>query len=159
NQTPSGLILDRQSNHGPPRPAGQCSTAATGMGWIALALAAAPPYRLLGRAEAVLRVRTGLETALHRLPPDGGVGPHFVHAETGSVSGHDAFSTVDSAWLVAGALWAAAFLGDARLERLADELYGRVDWAAWSGGPDSPLLHHGRGRDGRLLPCTWDRIN
>src|SRR5581483_7779613 len=61
NQTTLGLILDRQSNHGPPRPQGICSTAATGMGFIALALASATPYRLLTRAEAVQRIRTGLQ--------------------------------------------------------------------------------------------------
>ena len=57
NQVPSGLILDRQHNHGPPRPKGLCSTAATGMGLIALALASTAPYRLVGRRLAVLRIR------------------------------------------------------------------------------------------------------
>src|SRR5262249_37652050 len=38
NQTPDGLILDRQRNHGPRRDCGLRSTAATGMGLIALAL-------------------------------------------------------------------------------------------------------------------------
>src|SRR5436309_11895963 len=52
NQTPAGLVLDRQSNHGPPRRQQPCSLAATGMGFIAMALATAPPYRLLGRPSA-----------------------------------------------------------------------------------------------------------
>ena len=47
NQTAGGLMLDRQRNHGPLRADGLCSVAATGMGFIALALASAPPYRLL----------------------------------------------------------------------------------------------------------------
>src|SRR5262249_51452435 len=47
NQLAGGLVLDRQRNHGPRAASGLCSTAATGMGLIALALAAAPPYRLL----------------------------------------------------------------------------------------------------------------
>src|SRR5271165_2903349 len=51
NQVPSGLLLDRQSNFGPLRGSGWCSTAATGMGLVALALAAAAPYRLLSPAE------------------------------------------------------------------------------------------------------------
>src|SRR4051794_27480519 len=78
NQTPSGLVLDRQSNQGSRRADGLCSTSATGMGWIAVALASAAPYRLLGRSEAVQRLRTGLDTALHRLPHDHGIVPHFV---------------------------------------------------------------------------------
>ena len=60
NQAPGGLVLDRQRNHGPRRRHGLCSTAATGMGLIALALAAAPPYRLLTPQAAALRVRAGL---------------------------------------------------------------------------------------------------
>ena len=47
NQLPCGLVLDRQHNRGPRRSHGLCSTSATGMGFIALALATAPPYRLL----------------------------------------------------------------------------------------------------------------
>src|SRR5262245_15430406 len=60
NQVPAGLILDRQSNHGPRRLHGLCSTAATGMGFIALALASTAPYRLLSPAQAALRIRAGL---------------------------------------------------------------------------------------------------
>src|SRR4051812_38411463 len=55
NQAANGMILDRQRNHGPPCGRRLCSTAATGMGCIALALAAAPPYHLLTRQEAVVR--------------------------------------------------------------------------------------------------------
>src|SRR5262249_52275015 len=76
NQTPGGLILDRQRNHGPRRAHGLCSTAATGMGFVALALASAPPYRLLRPRTAVTRVAAGLRAALERLPDDHGAVPH-----------------------------------------------------------------------------------
>src|SRR5205823_7170756 len=82
NQTADGLVLDRQRNAGPRRVHGLCSLAATGMGLIALALASAPPHRLLARREAVQRIRTCLLTALRRLPHDQGVVPHFVDAGT-----------------------------------------------------------------------------
>src|SRR5689334_3307896 len=78
NQTPGGLTLDRQSNHGPRRAYGLCSTSASGMGLIALALSSAPPYRLLSPAAAALRVRGVLEAALARLPHDHGIVPDFV---------------------------------------------------------------------------------
>jgi hypothetical protein len=162
NQAASGLILDRQANHAPPRPHGWCSSAASGMGLIALALSAAAPYRLLTPAEAVGRVRTALETALGQLPQDHGLLPHFVDSATGAVWGHDAFSTVDSAWLITGALWAAAFLHDSGLEALAARLYERVDWHYWT-APDLPdargLLRHGKGGDGRFLLGCWDRLD
>jgi hypothetical protein len=162
NQLPSGLVLDRQRNHGPRAGSGLCSTAATGMGLIALALAAAPPYRLLPRGEAVARIRAALTTAWARLPHTRGIMPHFVHAEGVTPAGTDPRSTIDSAWLLAGGLWAAQFLGDPALEGLAGRLYDRVDWRYWT-APDVPgsggLLRHGEGPDGRFLGCAWDRLN
>src|SRR5690349_2782305 len=80
NHLPGGLVLDRQRNHRPLALGGLCSTAATGMGCIALALASAPPYRLLAPSDAVARVRVTLETALHRLAHDRGIMPHFLDA-------------------------------------------------------------------------------
>src|SRR5262245_31557151 len=131
NQTPSGLFLDRQANHGPRRLGGLCSTAATGMGFIALPLASAEPYCLLPHAEAVARVRRGLEAALEQLPHDHGILPHFLDSATNEPAGFDHCSTIDSAWLLAGGLWAAAFLREAKLEELAGLLFDRVDWGYW----------------------------
>jgi hypothetical protein len=161
NQTASGLILDRQRNHGPLHTHGLCSTAATGMGWIALALGSADPYRLLTPQEATLRIRTGLETALHVLPHDRGIVPHFIDSRTGDVYGTDHLSTIETAWLTAGALWASAFLRDAELERLAQSLWQRIDWHYWTvpGESQVPLLRHGQSREGRFLACSWDRLN
>jgi hypothetical protein len=132
------------------------------MGLIALALAAAPPYRLLTERESALRVRAGLRAALGRLPHDHGVVPHFVDGASGAVCGADHFSTVETAWLAAGALWAAASLRDAELEALATSLYERIDWCYWT-GPEGTgaagLLRHGKDAQGRFLSCHWDRLN
>ena len=163
NQTADGLVLDRQANFGSPRlpTHGWCSTSATGMGLIALALSSAEPYRLLTPGEAITRVRSSLETALERLPCDHGMMPHFHEAGTNEPQGIDAFSTVDSSWLIAGALWASAFLGDPHLESLSSRLYDRVDWSYWAvqDGPGRGLLSHGKGRDGNFLGGCWDRLN
>jgi hypothetical protein len=161
NQAASGLVLDRQHNHGPRRSHGLCSTAATGMGCIALALAGSEPHQLLPTHVAAQRVRTILQTALEELPQDHGMVPHFIDSVTGEVQGIDPFSTVDTAWLVTGALWAAAFLGDAELQEMAARLYDRIDWHYWTApeGPGEGLLRHGKGRDGRFLACSWDRLN
>jgi hypothetical protein len=162
NQTPGGLILDRQSNRGPRRPRGVCSLAATGMGLIALALAAGPPYRLLTPSDARQRVRLALRTAIEQLPHDRGVVPHFVDSRTGAVVGFDARSTVETAWLVAGSLWSAHYLHDAELEILAARLADRVDWRYWT-VPETPggrgLIRHGKSSNGKFLPCSWDRLN
>src|SRR5262249_9532372 len=154
NQLPCGLVLDRQSNHAPLR-TGLCSTAATGMGLIALALASARPHRLIGRAEAMARVRQALETARDRLPCDARILPPFAEPPPRTAGGSDPPSTIDPGWLLAGGLWAAAFLGDCDLAALAEGLCARVCWRAWA--IDRPgagrLLRHGRGSDGRLLDC------
>src|SRR5262249_8843368 len=84
--------LDRQANHGQPRTEGLCSTAATGMGFIALALASAPPYLLLSPRHATGRIRAGIEAALERLPHDRGILPHFVESPTGRVIGCVAYA-------------------------------------------------------------------
>jgi hypothetical protein len=162
NQLPSGLMLDRQRNHGPRQAHGLCSMAATGMGFVALALASAPPYQLLTPQAAASRICTGLVTTLETLPHDHGIIPHFLDSATGAVRGVDAFSTIDSSWLMAGALWAAAFLGNAELEALANQLYERVDWHYWTtpAEPNSPgLLRHGKDADRRFLSGCWDRLN
>ncbi len=156
NQTADGLMLDRQRNFGPRSSTEHRSTAATGMGLIALALASAEPFRLLARSEAVHRVAHALRTALDHLPHTRGVMPHFTDA-AGAAVGADVCSTVDSAWLVAGGLWAAAFLRDAELGELAETLYERVDFRYWT-APQG-LLRHGSDRRGNFLPCVWDRLN
>jgi hypothetical protein len=161
NQAPTGLVRDRQANRGRLRSRTLCSTSATGMGLIALALASAPPHRLLSRVEAVRRIETALKAAA-QLPHEEGIMPHFVDATTGRPRGSDALSTIDTAWLLAGALWAAAFLGDGQLGDLANRLNDRVNWSYWSAPGDreaAVLLLHGRGRDGKMLDSRWDRLN
>jgi hypothetical protein len=161
NQTAGALILDRQANFEALRRTGWCSTAATGMGLIALALAQAEPYRLLTHAEAVGRVRRCVEAALQRLYQDHGIMGHFLDSETYENRGRDVFSTIDSSWLIAGALWAGAFLGDAELVALTTQLYDRVDWLYWTCPAEnsSGLIRHGKGPDGNLLPGSWDRLD
>src|SRR3954462_14893649 len=101
NQTADGLFLDRQRNFARPDPNGWCSTATTGMGFIALALASAEPFHLLSPSAARERIGRGLATALERLPQTRGILPHFVESSSGAVVGADQRSTIDSAWLIA----------------------------------------------------------
>ncbi len=162
NQAPDGLVQDRQANHGPSREDDRMSICATGMGLIAIALASAEPHRLIDRAEAVSRVRSALQTGLERLPHDNGIFPHFVDRRTLAPMGEDAFSTVDTSWFLAGALWSASFLDEPDLVNLADRIYKRVDWYYWARPAESGgawLIRHGKKPNGRFLPCRWDRAN
>jgi hypothetical protein len=161
NQTADGLVLDRQANFGARRLDGWRSSAATGMGMIAIALASAPALRLISRSEARRRVKRVLTTALQQMPHTHGIMPHFIDL-TGAAAGVDVCSTIDSAWLVAGALWAATFLGAAELDDMAGRLFERIDWSYWTVPPARPLaglIRHGADRAGRFLPCAWDRLN
>jgi hypothetical protein len=161
NQSDNGLILDRQRNHGDRYTHGACSTSSTGMGLIALGLASSPHFRMLSESDALTRARHALRTALMQLPHDHGIVPHFIHSASGHVQGSDARSTIDSAWLAAGGLWAAAWFGDAELSDLATEFYERIDWGYWStaaNGEPAPL-RHGKCGEGHFLGSTWDRVN
>src|SRR5204862_5448802 len=106
---------------------------------------------------AAARIRRGLWAALHKLPHRQGVLPHFTDSTAFRAVGADVCSTVDTAWLVAGALWAAAFLNKGELAELAQRLFERIDWRAWT--TRAGLLRHGRDREGNFLPCAWDRLN
>ena len=162
NQMSHGLMLDRQHNHGSLHAHGWCSTATTGMGLIALALASGPPHDLLTPSAAATRIAAAVETVLDRLPHDRGILPHFLDSATLSTYGDDSLSTIDTAWLVAGALTAAEILGDNRVRDLADRLYERIDWLYWT-APDEPghrgLVRHGKSPEGRFLTYSWDRLN
>src|SRR5262249_34688217 len=96
NQHACGLMLDRQANFGRLCRDGLCSLSATGMGLIAVTLAARQPHRQLTRAEAIERATRACEAAL-RLPHTAGVLPHFVATPSGQVVGVDRRSTIDSA--------------------------------------------------------------
>jgi len=162
NQAGNGLVLDRQRNSGSLQTEGLCSTTATGMGLIALALAAGPPFQLLSPANAVTRIRVALETVLNRLPHDHGVIPHFIDSVSGAIQGSDRYSTIETAWLLSGALWAGSYLQDSDVQTLAAQLYERVDWHYWT-APQSRhaanLLRHGKNPVGHFLASSWDRLN
>jgi hypothetical protein len=159
NQLPSGLILDRQRNHGAVDFNGLASTSATGMGLVAIALASMLPYRMLSRSDAIRKVELAISTALHRLPQDHGIMPHFLNADL-EPTGEDQFSTIDSSWLIAGALTASQMLADKQIITLAKALYDRVDWRYWAEGTAGKnLLQMGETKTDSFLPTCWDRLD
>jgi hypothetical protein len=102
---------------------------------------------LMRRGEAVRRtlgVLRFLEAAPQGPQPDAtgykGFFYHFLDCETGRRAWHSELSTVDTAYLVAGALLAAAYFDRAtsrerEIRKLALRLYRRVDWRwACNGG-------------------------
>ena len=83
---------------------------------------------------------------------------HFLDIETGRRVWQSELSTIDSAFLFAGALTAAAYFDrdtadEAEIRCLADILYRRADWNwARDGGP---TLTHGWRPESGFLPHRW----
>jgi hypothetical protein len=154
----NGLVLDKAAKGSP------ASIAATG-----LALASYPigvERGLWPRARAVKRTLATLNffwNSPQGPEPDAtgykGFYYHFLDAKTGRRTWESELSTVDSAFLLAGALAAAAYFdGSAAAEReireKADGLYRRADWQwALNGGL---TLTHGWKPEGGFLPYRWE---
>ena len=153
----TGLIADKTA------PGWPSSIAAVG-----LALSAFPvgvERRFLDREEAVRRVATTLEflwNAPQGEEPDAsgnrGFFYHFLDMETGRRAWRSELSTVDSAFLVAGALAAAVYFDgpsepERRIRDLARRIWERVDWEwALNGGL---TLTHGWKPESGFLPYRW----
>jgi hypothetical protein len=154
----NGLIKDKTAEVWP------ASIAAVG-----LALAAYPvgvERRLMRRGEAIERT---LATLRFFQQSEQGTHPnatgykgfyyHFLDLTTGRRYWSCELSTVDSAFLIAGMLTAAAYFGrdtgeEREIRDLADELYRRVDWDwARNGGA---LLTHGWKPESGFLPYNWE---
>ena len=154
----NGLIADKTQANWP------ASIAATG-----LALAAYPvgvERGFMTRAEAVERTLTTLRFFWNS--PQGtaadatgykGFYYHFLDMQTGRRDWQCELSTVDSAFLLVGALTAAAyFQQDAEAEHeirtLAERLYARVDWQ-WAQNGGATLTHGWKPESG-FLKYRWE---
>ena len=153
----NGLIRDKTKKDWP------ASIAATG-----LALAAYPigvRRRLMTRAAAVKRTLATLRflSASAQGPePDAtgyrGFYYHFLDMRTGRRAQKCELSTVDSAFLLAGALTAAAFFDRAtpqekEIRKLADSLYRRADWR-WAQNRGFTVTHGWKPETG-FLKYRW----
>lgn len=156
----NGLVPDNTRQGAP------CSIAATG-----LALACYPVAVERGwmtRHEAAERVRTTLRT--FQDGPGGdfaaignrGFFYHFLDMATGRRVWQSELSTIDSTFVLAGGLVAAAYFDaaeevESEVRRLADELYRRADWHwALDGGS---AVSHGWKPDSGFLGPRWRGYN
>jgi hypothetical protein len=153
----NGLIRDKTD------PTAPCSIASVGM-----ALATYP----VGVERGVIPRELGATVTLKRLrffrdsvqspEPDAtgykGFYYHFIDMETGRRVWQCELSTIDSAFLFAGMLTAAAYFdrdtpAEAEIRQLADDLYCRADWNwARNGGP---ALTHGWKPESGFIPHCW----
>jgi len=89
---------------------------------------------------------------------------HFLDKETGHRFGRTELSTIDTTLLLGGMLFAQAYFdrndpGEAEVRRLADAIYGRVDWT-WI-TPRDPFVSMGWHPEngGAFIPSDWDDWN
>ncbi|MBW7925208.1 MAG: hypothetical protein H3C59_10755 [Burkholderiaceae bacterium] len=144
-------------------PGATASIAATGFGLAAYPVGVRRGW--VGRAEAVertLMLLRFLRASRQGPQPDAtgckGSYYHFLDISTGRRAGGCELSTVDTAFLLAGMLTAAAFFDgeceeEDELRGLADALYRRVQWSwACNGGA---TVTHGWTPEGGFLPYRW----
>lgn len=157
----NGLVADQT------RPGAPCSIAAVG---LALACYAVGVERgLVRREEAVRRTLAALRFFWYG--PQG-TGPeaigyrgfyyHFLDMAAGRRVWRCELSTVDTAFLLAGALTAAAYFdgtapGEREVRNLAEALYHRADWRWACDGGDTVSM--GWRPESGLMRCTWRGYN
>ena len=140
------------------------SIAATGFGLAAYPVVVERSF--ITRAEAVERALTTLRffsNSPQNEAPDAtgyrGFYYHFLDMDTGRRAWRCELSTIDSAFLLAGALAAAVYFDrdtseERELRMLADGLYRRADWQwAQAGGA---TVAHGWTPESGFLPSRWE---
>jgi hypothetical protein len=155
----TGLIRDRARNSYEPETRIVSSIAATGFGLSALAIA--ERRGILPRSVALERVERTLEH-LTKMENQHGFFYHFIDMRTGDRAWNCEVSSIDTAWLLCGALHARAHFDTAKIDSLVNQIVDRVDWTWMLNGPlNGPLngagtLSHGWTPERGFLPYRWD---
>jgi hypothetical protein len=153
----TGLIKDRANNFTSDDYT-VSSIAAVGFGLAALAIGEKRGW--LSHEQAYQRTLTTLRFLHTQMPHEHGFYYHFVDLHTGQRVWNSEVSSIDTAWLLAGILFAGAYYQGTEVQVLADKLYQRVDfqWMLTDGGqhPTERLLNHGWTPENGCLPYRWD---
>ena len=153
----NGLVADCT------RPGWPCSIAATGLGLASYPVGVERGW--MTRDNAVARTLAALQffsDSVQDTTPDAtgykGFYYHFLDMDSGRRTWDSELSTVDSAFLIAGALLAGEYFDrstddEAGIRALADALYRRMDWRwAQNGGA---AVSHGWKPESGFLPYRW----
>lgn len=87
---------------------------------------------------------------------------HFLEMDSGLRSGTNELSSVDTALLLAGVLFAQSYFDradprEARIRELAEAIYRRVDWTFLQARP--PLISMGWSPEEGVIPHDWEGYN
>ena len=131
------------------------SVASTGFALAAYAIGASRGW--IAQDYAYKRILTTLQTLRHKAAHQEGFFYHFLDSRTGNrVWGSEA-SSIDTALAVAGALLAAQYYPGTEAEKLAREIYGRVNWKWMMNRSD--FICMGWTPESKFLPYYWDSYN
>lgn len=142
----TGLIADSSL------PGSPSSIASVGFGLTALCIAHSRGWITYKQAhERVLQI---LHTFKNKLKHEHGFYYHFVDMETGQRAWNSEVSSIDTTLFIAGALFAGEYFPDTEIQKLANELYERVDWQWMMNG--QKLMSMGWNPEHGFLKNTWD---
>ncbi len=142
----TGLIRD-SSRAGSP-----CSVASTGFGLTAWAIAKERGW--MSYQEAYNLSLKCLRSLRDKVEHKNGFFYHMVSAYTGARVWSSEASSIDTALVIAGALYAGEVFKGTEVERIAWDIYKRVNWKWMLNG--TLLLCHGWKPESGFLPYYWD---
>src|SRR5450759_2849810 len=154
----NGLVVDKTAPDWP------ASIAATGLALASYPVAVERGF--MSRAAAVQRILKTLRffwSSQQGPEPDAtgyqGFFYHFLDMQTGRRAWQSELSTVDSTFLLAGALTAGIYFNtdepdELEIRTLADSLYRRVDWQ-WAQNNGATVTHGWKPESG-FLPYRWE---
>lgn len=109
------------------------STANTGMGLVGICIATQKGWitRATGIAQVTKTLNSirGYTTGFKMDTNAAGFPRHFLNINTGANEWNSEYSTIDTALMVCGAMFAKKYFNDGVITRLADEIYNSVNWS------------------------------
>lgn len=154
----TGLTKDRAHNGGAPDNYTVASIASTGYALASLPIAVQNGWRT--RQEAYDRALTTLRFLYNQEPQVRGWFYHFLDMHTGARVWKCELSSIDTVLLMEGALMAGQYFHGTAVDRLAHELFNRLDWH-WmltNGGtePDKRVVSMGWHPESGFIKSNWD---
>ena len=137
------------------RPGSPASIAATGFSLASVAIGAS--HQWIPEVWAREYLHKTLKSLLTKAQHERGFFYHFLDPKSGRRVWASEASSIDTALLIAGALVAAQYYPGTDIERMAKDLYARVDWNWMLNGTD--LICMGWKPETGFLPYYWDMYN
>lgn len=155
----TGMVNDRARNRGTDNDEGDKVSSIASTGYALAALPVAVEHGWIARDQAYARALTTLRYLHDTLPNQHGWYYHFIDRHTGQRVWNCELSSIDTCWLLIGALVCGQYWRGTEADRLANALYDRVDWT-WmrtNGGtqPQKKLLSMGWTPEKGFLTSDW----